>query len=428
MEVSQRDEHAPRGDALHDVDQVSSVDPLALPSLTGIRLGAAPTAAWAYPVEPNRQGRNNVLEGGAEILLPLLDDSALGKRASFNGAVRFTRYSNSGAVTTWKLGLNYEPISDLRFRGTVSQDIRAPSLADLYSGTSQSFSSIVDPHTGVTGIVTTQTSGNPDLVPEVARTYTAGVVYQPSWLRRFSLSFDYFNIRINNAIGTISGLSTSVLQECENSGSTSPVCATIVRPGPFSDTSAANFPSMVLTQSLNVAEAYTYGFDVEASYNFDLEEIARSMPGSLSLRLLYTYQPVLNTRAFASSTLTESAGALGLPATRVTGFVDYKAGPFSLGLQLRYSGPQKRADTAIVYYLDDLMPANYYTDLNLAYDIGIGAKGSAQIFFNVGNLFDQAPRVSPATSRTTTPGTGTPYVTGDDIIGRYFTSGVRFRF
>ncbi|MDB5706980.1 MAG: TonB-dependent receptor [Sphingomonas bacterium] len=410
------------------LNQVTSADPLAVPVLTGIRVGTAPTAVWAYPTEPNRRGSNNVLEGGGEILLPLLDDSAIGKRASFNGAVRFTRYSNSGSVTTWKLGLNYQPINDLRFRGTISQDIRAPSLADLYSGTSQGFSSIVDPHTGVTGIVTTQTSGNPNLVPEVARTYTAGVVYQPSWLRRFSLSFDYFNIRIDNAISSISGINTAVLQECETSNGTSPVCAAIVRPLAFSDHTAANFPTLAITASLNAAEAYTHGFDIEASYHFDLAEIASSLPGSLSLRALYTYQPVLDTRAFPTSPLVESAGALGLSATRIAGFVDYTAGPFSLDLQLRYSGPQKRSDSATVIYVDSVMPANYYTDINLAYDIGVGGKGKAQLFFNVGNLFDQAPRVSPASSRTSTPGTGTPYVSGDDIIGRYFTSGVRFRF
>jgi outer membrane receptor protein involved in Fe transport len=325
------------------------------------------------------------------------------------------------------VGLNYQPFEDLRFRLTESRDIRAPTLADLYSGTTISILNVNDPHTGVNGVIGVQGGGNPTLVPEIARTSTAGFVYAPSWLPRFSVSFDYYNILIRNAISTINGANTAILQECEVSGGTSPLCATIVRPRPFTDRSPANFPTLVYNLNQNIAQTYTHGFDVEASYNFELAEIAANLPGRMALRLLYAYQPVLKTRSFPTSQLTNTSGVAGLSATRISGMVGYTAGPLSLDAQLRYSSKQKRSGNPLQIYADPALRAAYYTDVNLGYRFKT-AGHDVQAYVVVSNLFDEKPRLSPSTTFTGIPGFGTPTVNGDDVLGRYYTVGLRFKY
>ncbi len=70
----------------------------------------------------------NVKEFFGEFLVPLLTDAPIAKNLQFNGAVRWTDYSTSGEVTTWKAGLSWQINDDLRLRGTRSRDIRAPNL------------------------------------------------------------------------------------------------------------------------------------------------------------------------------------------------------------------------------------------------------------------------------------------------------------
>ncbi|MDB5456548.1 MAG: putative Outer rane cobalamin receptor protein [Caulobacter sp.] len=406
--------------------QTTTASSLTVPSFTGIRLAAPTALAWAYPTEAPMTGKNNVWEVGGEVLVPLLEDKPFAQRLAINGALRYTHYSTSGGETTWKLGTIWQPVNDLKFRGAVSQDIRAPTLYDLFAGRSVSFTNLSDPHTGLNGTASVIKTGNPDLVPEVARTYTAGFLYTPSWLPRFALSLDYFDIRIDNAIGTINGNSTSILQECETSGGTSPVCAAIVRPLAFSDKSAANFPTAVLNANLNVAETYTRGVDLEASYNFDLANVAPSLPGAIDLRLLYTYQPDLETRTFPTSALLNLAGAAGLSKSRVASFIGYKNEGFRADLQLRYYSGQKRSEDPNLVFADPPLPSTFYADVGLSQELKFKER-ELELFFNVNNLFDKDPRISPSTTRVGIPGTGNPAVNGDDVVGRYYTVGLRFK-
>lgn len=406
--------------------ETTTASSLTVPNFTGIRLATPPALNWAYATEAAMSGKNSVWEVGGEVLVPLLENAPLAQRFALNGALRYTNYSTSGGATTWKLGAIWQPVTDLKFRGAVSRDIRAPTLYDLFAGKSTSFGNLTDPHTGITGSTTILKSGNPDLVPEVAKTYTVGFLYTPSWAPRAALSVDYFDITINNAISTINGASASILKECEDSGGTSPVCAAIIRPLPFSDRSAANFPTAVLNGNLNVAETFTRGVDVEASYNFDLASLVGDLPGSIDLRLLYTYQPVLKTRTFASSPLLNFAGAVGLSKSRISGFVSYKNQGFSADLQTRYYSGQARSEDPSLIFSDPPLPSVIYTDIGINQKLHFGDR-EFDLFLNVNNLFNKDPRVSPSTTRVGIPGTGNPAVNGDDVTGRYYTVGVRFR-
>ena len=409
------------------LNETSNANPVTVPSVTGIRLATAPTTTWAYGTQAPESGAETVWEISGETVVPLLKDMNLAKHLDVTGAVRYTDYSVSGSATTWKIGLNYQPIEDVRFRVTQSRDIRAPDLTDLYSGTTVSLISLTDPLTGHGGVVTSIGGGNKSLVPEVANTTTAGIVYSPSWLSRFKISADYYNITMNNAIGSVNGASAAVLAQCDASGGTSPLCSSIVRPISATSTSPLNYPSQVYNLSQNIGQLYTHGVEAEASYNFQLSEILKSLPGRFDLRALYDYQPVLNTVAYPGAQVTQLAGVAGLSSSRVTTFVDYRVGPVSLSWEMRYLSGQRRSGTPLAIYSGSDLPAIFYHDVNATYRFR-AANHDGQLFIVVDNLLDQQPRISPSANFTGTPGFGTAAVGGDDLLGRYFTVGLRVSY
>jgi outer membrane receptor protein involved in Fe transport len=408
------------------IAQTSNATPSDAIPLTGIRLGRAPTTLWAFDLVGPQNGQNSVWETSAELAMPLITDMPFAKRLDVSVAGRHTEYSSSGAVNTWKVGLNYQPVEDLRFRYTESRDIRAPTLSDLYAGQTVQLLAFNDNlHTGRSGTVTVVSGGNRDLQPEVARTTTLGAVYRPSWIPRFQMSVDYYNIVINNAIGALGGNNADVQRECEDSGGTSELCNLIVRPLPFGDRSAANFPTILKSTSVNVAETFTHGIDVEASYNFTLSQLG--LPGRVDLRLLYSHQPVLKTRTLPISPVNNAAGATGLAAHRATLLAGYIVGPFNLNWQARYSSGVKKTANPLLVYADPDLPSYMIHDLNIGYRFKVGGH-PLQASLSINNLFDKQPRISPGAGATATPGALSPAVGSDDLIGRYYTFGLRAQY
>jgi outer membrane receptor protein involved in Fe transport len=407
--------------------QTASVDTRPAPDLAGLRHGAVPSSTFTYSTVAPMSASNSVDEVSLETVFPLLRQRRLARSLEVNGAARYTHYSSSGPATTWKLGLNYIPMEDFRIRATLSRDIRAPTLYDLYAGSSFVLGNLTDPHTSTSRVVAITVQGNPDLVPEVSKSSTVGLVYFPSWLPRFRMSVDYYQMEITHGIGSISGSQPAILQECEASGGTARVCATIVRPFPFEDRSPANFPILVLNQSLNISQIYTHGVDVEASYRIQLSSIVSGWPGVLGGRLLYSHQPVLKSRSFPGSVLTNAAGAIGVAADRATIMVGYQAGSFFLNWATRYSGRERRSGNPLLVFSDPPVPAVTYSDITLNYSLG-RANRRATVFLSVQNLFNAGPRISPKPSVNAIPGFASPIVPGDDGVGRYYTVGAKINY
>ena len=98
------------------------------------------------------------------------------------------------------MGLTSQINDDIRLRFTMSYDIRAPSLGELFNNTPASGGQ-VDYKTGNT--VTSAlsfTSGNPNLLPESATTYTGGIVLTPHWFPGLTMSFDWYSISVKGII------------------------------------------------------------------------------------------------------------------------------------------------------------------------------------------------------------------------------------
>jgi len=212
------------------------------------------------------------------------------------------------------------------------------------------------------------------------------------------------------------------------------LCSLYVRPLPFSDRSAANYPTLILTQSLNIAKTYTHGIDIEAGYAFNLEDIHSPVPGQIDVRMLYSNQPVLKSRALPSAVTLNQAGAASLgpgsvaPAkNRVNLTVNYKLDRFQANVTARYWSKLVPSSNPTLVYSDPNIPSITYVDLNVSYDL-VYNEHKATAFVTVANVFDKQPPVYASTSFTGNPGFFYPTPTGYDVVGRYFTGGLRFRF
>jgi iron complex outermembrane receptor protein len=408
----------------------SDAPPSCAPQLTGLRTtwvttglrssaSGAPSSCWLSNTTAAQTGAESVWEVGGETVVPLLKDFTLAKNLEINGAVRYTDYSVSGTALTWKVGLNYQPIEDVRIRTTQSHDIRAPDLLELFQAPTMTSVAITnDPVSGQSGSVTETTEGNINVKPEVANSTTLGVVYSPSWLRRFRASFDYYNIDITGSLAqSITGINVNpTLQNCYLSNGTSAYCQAIVR-----GNGATAFPTGLLNFPVNLAEQYTRGFNLEASYSFDWSAIYQRLPGQTDLRALANY-----TAQNGTITAPGTAAELTRPGPKFTAFLNYRLGPFTAAWQTTYTGGSKQGagSPAPVYYVVTHTPALVMNDLNLSYRFKADGR-NLQAFLVINNIFNQTPLIYPAAGGGI-PGDNNP-VSGS-TLGRYFTGGIKFNY
>lgn len=405
----------------------SNSDPAIPLDVTGLR-GITPSAGRFYVTNVGTaKGSVTVKEAFGEVGIPLLKDLPFARSVNFNGAVRYTDYSTSGGVTTWKLGGDWMPIDGLRFRVTRSHDIRAPALFDLFAGTQTNILTVNDPHTNQAAVVTTIGGGNRTLQPEIGNTFTAGLVLKPSFLQGVTFSADYFDLKITDAISTLAP--AAILNSCEASGGTSPLCALIARPLPFSNTTAANTVTAIQTVNQNIAQIQTRGVDIEGGYRFKLGS------GQMGLRLFATYLERYRTQQTATDPVIEFAGYGdntngARPHWRGALSLDYSIGGFSVFVQEQAVGGFKLGANYLsgpqlaVYAEPDIKPV-FYTDATITYKVP--GRGDLAWFLTVNNLFDKDPRFVPAVSGAP----GLLYATVSTLyeqVGRSFTSGVRLRF
>ncbi len=408
---------------------------------TGLRFGnCSPTVAvhangW-LPVDGANQ---TVKEGAFEVNVPLAKDMGFFQDLNFNGAARYTKYENENGAgspspeftaKTWKAGLVWQVVDQLTLRVARSRDIRAPSLYDLYQPfTTGNAAFATDYLLNPGGVQITQfpkSGGNPNLTPEVANTTTFGIVFRPT--PEFSLAIDAYNIKLRNVLYSLNGAAQPNQVACYNSGGASPICQLQDRPFPISNTSAANAATSFYTRQINIARQQTKGIDAEANYRSTL------FGRPASARLLATYQPHIYYFLPDFANVQDTAGVAypqigGLPAPVWKASLAVSFSPFerwTVDISERYRSKLRWTSDPVQTELGGVNSVAY-TNLTVTHAMPI-AGGQASIFFNVQNLFDTDP--PPAgTLAGTFPGSfpGT-YAVGDDVLGRYYTLGVRFRF
>jgi len=372
-----------------------------------------PGGFWVTNPQPIA-GEFDVKEGYVEILAPLLKDMPFAQSLELNAAARYAEYSTAGGATTWKVGLSWTPIDDVRVRVTRSRDVRAPNLAELFTSAQQTIGTQVrDPFRNNQLIgVTRVTTGNPDLIPESADNLAVGIVVSPSFLPGFTASVDYYDIQIQDAI--IPPSAQNIADACFRGDQA--ICQLLVR-------DAAGVLIQVTTPTLNVNEFRASGFDFEASYERDV------LAGRLRLRALATH--VTRFEETASGATLDRAGehgpTNGVPDWRATFQATYSQGPLTVQLQERFINGglyNKTFTPAQLSPEDNSIEDVWYTDLAITYDLPGPGEGS-QAFVSINNLLNRDPPIVP-TGATTYPRAtnGLLY----DMIGRYYTAGVKLRF
>jgi outer membrane receptor protein involved in Fe transport len=392
------------------------------------------------------KGDFNTYEVFGEAYLPLIEGAAFAEELSLNGAYRYSDYSTVGGVSSYAVGLEWAPVSDVRFRGQIQRSVRAPNVQELFAPQTNGFPGATDPcaQPGASAIAAlcqatgvpaasvgdsaiqpnSQTEGlfggNPDLAEETSDTITLGFVAQPSAIPGLTLTVDYYNIDVDDAIGT-AGIQT-VLDNCYN-GVVPEFCGLINRLG------NGQIDNVELTNQ-NVAFLGSEGIDVEVDYSFDAPGV---IGGEFGLNIIGGYKISDEFQALAITELDDCTGFMGgragvcgepSPEWKHTASLRHVKGPVLTTLRWRYLSNVRVDDP-----LRDLDPselfanetgAKNYFDLSSQWDIS----DHFQISGGIINAFDVDPPVLGdccSEQANTYPATYNPF-------GRKFFVGGKMRF
>lgn len=368
--------------------------------------------------------QQSVWEAAFEANIPILKDAPIARELSVNGAVRYTSYQTVGDYWTWKLGADWKITDDLRARGTISRDIRAPTLNDLFAPTNVVIVNNQDLLTNTTNQLPSVNLSNSDLTAEIGKTWTAGLVYKPSYVPGLSFAVDYYNIEIQNAITTVQGFQAVIQQGCYTGG-IALYCDLIVR-----NTGGAVTEWRVRPYNISVVK--TYGVDFEANY-------AGSLGGRpFLLRGLAAWQPHIRYIQPGTTTLDQGGVAFGptgliaSPEWRLTGIASFQPTEgFKVDFMYRWRNRLKVSGNPVDNFVAGSGTIAPYgqASLNLSWrPFDSGPAEQSEFFLNIQNLFDKNPPIANQTNTGNGPGGFGGFVVGDDPVGRYWTAGVRVKF
>lgn len=417
----------------------------------------------------NTFGRYSVWEAYGEAVVPIIADKPGVDYLGIEGAVRYADYSTVGGVWSWKLGGDYAPIPDVRFRAVYAVATRAPNIEELYAGANQDFpTGLVDPCEDVTATtagsiadycrtipgIASQIAANgafvyddnldrqsiegldrsnPDLGPEKAKTLTVGVVIAPQAIRNFNVTVDFFDIRISNAITQVPR--QYIIDQCASTGGTSPLCDLIVREGittPRPRTPGTIF--QVDTLPINAASIKTRGIDVAANYRSNLDGIG--LPGAIEFRAAYTYLDKLEQTPVPGEAVQNNRGQLDGDGRLGAGFkhranisTTYSIGGVSLYVKANYlSSIKDTLGPDIDSPLGDStnsIGSRWYFDTQLRFEVGDRKK--YEFYVGVDNVFDKKPPLINQNGASNITGTETA-ADSFDPFGRAFYAGIVANF
>jgi iron complex outermembrane recepter protein len=254
-----------------------------LPDLASQEGNAEGTGGPAPPVS----GDYHVNEIFTELGIPLLEHQPLAESLALEVGYRYSDYNLGFKTNTYKFGVEYAPSTDVRVRASYSRAVRAPNIAELFAPRAVGLDGNTDPCAGPTptptqaqcalsGVSAAQyghigannasqynglLGGNPSLTPEKADTYSAGVVFTPHFLANFSMSFDYFNIRLQDTIGKIGA--DTIINNCIGTADPS-FCNAIHR-----DPNGSLFKTQsgfITDTNVNFGSLTTRGVDAKVNY------------------------------------------------------------------------------------------------------------------------------------------------------------------
>ncbi|MCD9032261.1 TonB-dependent receptor [Luteimonas sp. Y-2-2-4F] len=345
-----------------------------------------------------------VREAFGEALIPLVANAGVLNDLELNLAARFSDYDTVGGVWQWKVGATNEFFPGFKGRTSLSRDVRAPGIGELYATGGIAFGTVADPFTGTNVAYTSYSGGNPDLTPEESDTFTIGVSYSPPAIAGLSVSLDYFSIDIDQVITTV-GISDA-LGRCFNGNQA--LCDQITR---LADGSIA-FQSV----PVNLAHYTTDGIDLDIAYATPASRLIPSLGGGLNFRLLGSWIHSLKTDdGIAEIEYVDNLGSgLGVPRLQFSGLASYQGNRFGGNVRVRHIAAGNQSNTVAI--TNNHIGSHTYFDLGLRARLRDSLSSQVELYANVNNLFDKAPPIGAFNARY------------HDVIGRYYTLGLRLNF
>jgi iron complex outermembrane receptor protein len=282
---------------------------------------------------PPVNGGYDVYELFSEARVPLVQDVQFIKNLNLELAYRYSDYSNAGATNTYKVAGDWTIVDGLRVRVGYNRAVRAPNVVELFSPQNVVLDGTIDPCAGlkagdplvakcaslfnltqgqVLALVPDpanqyygQTGGNPNLKPETADTWTAGVVLQPSMIPGLNVTVDYFDIDVVDYINNIGA--NLILTNCLNGLQTS-FCSLVHRDAVGSLRSIGGF---VADTTFNTGGLHTSGVDVSAAYKTSLDTFGIQNMGGIQINFNGTYLDKLETTPQKGDKPIDCAGYYG---------------------------------------------------------------------------------------------------------------------
>ncbi|MET0545735.1 MAG: TonB-dependent receptor, partial [Caulobacterales bacterium] len=386
--------------------------------LNGLGFGGASILATA--------GSYDVAEFFGEARAPLLADLPLVKDVTLDGAIRRSEYSTIGGTTTWKVGGQYAPIADISFRSTYAEAVRAPNVGELFDPGGQTFLFIedpcsqpnlnlgtsfraancaailsslgVDPTTYVDpniGSVRGLQTGNADLEEEKAKTFTVGAVLQPSFVKGLTLSFDYYDIKLGNAINTLDP--QDIANQCVDLPTiVNQFCDALTR-APGTDLQAPGGIVDYLIQPVNVASFRTKGVDFTVNYVLDPANFgATSDWGVFNVHLVGNHLHELSYVNLVGADPDPQKGELNKPEWQGNLDVTWVKGPVTINYGLNYFSATQRYTLQEIAGEPDIADGQYlkYSE-KFSHDIQArwNVDDHYEIYAGVDNFTDQRPDI-----------------------------------
>lgn len=294
--------------------------------------------------DPLFSGRFNVNEFFVETIAPLVSDKPGIQSLTVEAGVRFSDYSTSGRGTTWKAGGTWAPVDSVKFRGIFQESARSPNIFELFNPPTTGLNNLIfDPCQGfladavtpnpalanpnvqaicvaqgapspaVTGglipppsanqINETQ-GGNSNLDVETAESITFGVLFTPEWAQGLTVSVDYYNIKIEDAITAPNA--NDIFGPCFGAGSagdsfngadpSSPACAFVGRNPLNGSLNGGGDTLGLITQLTNQGTLEASGIDYRILYDMDtdwgaIQGMSFDLVGNFTDELLFQAGP-----------------------------------------------------------------------------------------------------------------------------------------
>ena len=395
-------------------------------------------------------GSLNVKEVFGEMSVPLVSGKPGMEYLGLEMAYRYSDYSTDEQTDTYKLAADWQPIADLKVRASFQSAVRHANIRELYRAQSiQLFDMTIDPcgsrideedgsviaptatlaecqNSGITsttyggeidspaGQYNYIGGGNPDLTPEGSETTSLGFVYSPSFVEGLTVSVDYFNIQVEDAIAGINP--ETILNKCLETGEAR-FCDSISR-GANGNLWVGE--SAITAVDVNIGYFETEGFDINANYGFDVGAY-----GSIDMNWIATYLTKWDQQEFAGEPVEDCVGvwnsSCGAPTPE---FVSTMRATWATPWAVDVTGGWRHIGA-----VDDLGSNGADFDSVNYFDLAASwaASDSVTIRSGINNVLDEEPPLT-ADAGAGIYGNGNTFPGIYDALGRYAFLGASVNF